>query len=196
MTPTTDKTETPKPVRSSERVRRRFYAKVLARNLELMRANNSLGHLNVELLMQRSELIGCLHIACNVKPSGLGDWKRETLRFLKRLKDPCAESPNDRAEPRPGEQRKIMSGEIKPPPTRSVETEQDKGRCAPASCSAICDVNWHPAVMEIVVWYDTQPVRRQNVIWPLLYEMNNQLHRLDRGDLDSPNVKLTDAGNE
>ena len=50
--------------------------------------------------------------------------------------------------------------------------------------------------MEIVVWYDTQPVRRQNVIWPLLYEMNNQLHRLDRGDLDSPNVKLTDAGNE
>ena len=30
-----------------------------------------------------------------------------------------------------------MSGEIKPPPTRSVETEQDKGRCAPASCSAL-----------------------------------------------------------
>jgi len=55
-------------------------------------------------------------------------------------------------------------------------------------------VNWHPAVMEIVVWYDTQPVRRQNVIWPLLYEMNNQLHRLDRGDLDSPNDRTERRG--
>ena len=73
-----------------------------------------------------------------------------------------------------------------------IETSKpDQLPSAPASCSAICDVNWHPAVMEIVVWYDTQPVRRQNVIWPLLYEMNNQLHRLDRGDLDSPNDKLS-----
>src|SRR3990167_7485621 len=147
MTPTTDKTETPKPVRSSERVRRRFYAKVLARNLELMRANNSLGHLNVELLMQRSELIGCLHIACNVKPSGLGDWKRETLRFLKRLKDPCAESPNDRAEPRPGEQRKIMSGEIKPPPPPPPPpTRKGQGGGGPGRVGGICARNGAPGL--------------------------------------------------
>jgi hypothetical protein len=50
-------------------------------------------------------------------------------------------------------------------------------------------VNWHPAMRELLAWFDAQPHAKQNECWSTIYYLNGALARLDRGEPFGPKLE-------